>query len=354
MNSTAKKVLIAVIVLACLAFFFLPDLLDNEAAEAQPIPMRSDSKLPVDGMVVSNASLEDNLRVTGSLIANESVVLQSEVAGIVERIYFKEGQRVKKGDLLVQLDNDEIVAEIRKLEYTKKLNEDIEYRQKQLLEREAISQEEYETALTSLNTILADLQLKQVQIAKRQIRAPFSGIIGLRGISEGSYISSSNNIATLYSINPIKIEFAVPGKYAPEVNVGDKMKFTVDGFEKEFQGEIYAIEPQIDPETRTLQLRGISDNKEGKLLPGQFVKIELTLETYEDALMVPTQAIIPELNGKKVFIYKNGQVTSTSVETGIRTSEEIQVVSGLSPGDTLITTGTLQLRPGVDIDLQIL
>lgn len=353
MSSTVKKILIAIIVLIVVGFIIYPKLDLNKEDEQPAATATASAKLPVTAVVIKQTSLDNNLRATGSLLPNESVVLNAEVSGIVESIHFKEGQQVKKGQLLVQLNDDEIRAEIEKLQYTKKLNEDIEYRQKQLLEREAISKEEYETALTTLNTTLSDIKVRQVQLDKHQIRAPFDGIIGLRSVSVGSYLTPGDDIATLYNINPIKIDFSVPGKYSAEVNAGDKVSFTSDAYNEPFTGEIYAIEPQIDPKTRSLKIRALSDNKENKLLPGQFVSIDLTLDRYESTIMIPTEAVIPELKGKKVFVYRNGVAETQPIETGIRTADQLQVISGLSPGDTLITSGMLQLRQGMEVEIQL-
>ena len=303
--------------------------------------------------MVQEKSLDNSLRATGSLQANESIQLRSEVSGIVESIHFKEGQKVQKGQLLLNINDDEILAEIEKLKFTRKLNEDISDRQQKLLAKEAISKEEYETAMTTLNTTLADIKVREAQLAKHHIRAPFSGIIGLRSISEGSYLNPADNIVSLYSVNPIKIDFSVPGKYLADVNPGDKITFTTDSYNETFHGEIYAIEPQIDPQTRSLRLRALCPNDDNKLLPGQFAKITLTLDTYDSALMIPTEAIIPELNGKKVFIYKNGIAESRQVETGIRTADKVQITAGLNSGDTVLTSGTLQLNQGTPVELEI-
>lgn len=354
MSSTVKKVLIGIIIIIALGFIVYPQfkVIKNEDSGTEVISS-DPQKLPVTAMVAKQNVLDNKLRSTGSLMANEYVQLKSEVSGIVEKINFKEGQKVKKGQLLVQLNDEEIRAEIEKLQFAKKLNEDIEYRQKQLLEKEAISKEEYETVLTTLNTTLADIKVRQVQLEKHQIRAPFDGIIGLRSVSEGSYLNPADNIVTLYSINPIKVNFSVPGKYSGEVNPGDKIEFTTDAYQDVFTGEIYAIEPQIDPQTRSLVIRAVSNNQENKLLPGQFVKIQLTLDTYEKAIMIPTEAVIPELNSKKVFVYKNGVAESKEIETGIRTADQIQVTEGLQAGDTVITSGTLQIRPGMPVAIEI-
>jgi len=351
---TSTKIIIAIIVLICLAFIVIPRLdMNNNDPASTPASSDKDEMLEVSAVVTENASLNNDLKVTGSLTANESVSLRSEVSGIVEKIHFREGQTVKKGQLLVQLNDDELKAELEKLQFTKKLNEDIEYRQKQLLAKEAISKEEYETALTTLNTSIAEIRVKQVQVEKHKIKAPFDGVVGLRSVSEGSYLNPADEIATLYSINPIKIDFSIPGKYTAEINEGDKIAFTVDAYKDTFYGEIYAIEPQIDPQTRSIKLRATSANKEGKLLPGQFAKITLTISTFEDAMLIPTESVIPELDGKKVFVIENGLVQNRQVETGIRTADQVQVTKGLNPGDTVVTTGILQVRPGMEVRVNL-
>lgn len=352
---TSTKIIVAVITIICLAFVILPKInLPGDSEKKLPAETKSSSKLRVSTMIVKNSEIDNNLRVTGSLVANESVTLSTEVSGVVKQIYFKEGQRVKQGQLLVQLNDDELTAEIEKLNFTQKLNEDIEYRQQQLLEKEAISKEEYETSLTTLNTSIAEINVKKVQIQKHKIMAPFDGVIGLRSVSKGSYLTPSDPIATLYSINPIKVDFSVPGKYTADVNVDDAISFSVEGYNHDFHGKIYAIEPQIDPQTRSIKIRAICDNKENKLLPGQFAKIALTLASYNNALMIPTEAVIPEMDGKKVFVLENGLVANRIIETGIRTSTQIQVIDGLSQGDTVVTTGLLQISPGMDVDYNLI
>lgn len=351
-NST--KVIIAIIILICIGFIVLPklDLGKEKTNDDQQAPPTSD-KLEVLAVVANPKKLNNDLRITGSLTANESVELKSEVSGVVEKILFKEGQEVSRGQLLVELNSDEFKAELEILEYSKKLNEDIEYRQKQLLAKEAISKEEYETALTTLQTSISEIKVKKVQIEKHKIRAPFSGTVGLREISEGSYISPTNLIATIYNIDPIKIDFSVPGRYISELNVGDNVAFSVEAFEESFVGKIYAIEPQVDPETRSIKVRAVSKNSDGKLLPGQFARVTLTISTVDEAIMIPTEAIIPELNGKKVYTLDNGKVASKQITTGIRTADKIQVTSGLVITDTVLTTGILQLRPGMEVDVNL-
>ncbi|CAN0196620.1 unnamed protein product, partial [Chrysoparadoxa australica] len=224
----------------------------------------------------------------------------------------------------------------------------------QLLEKEAISREEYETALTTLNTSQAEINVLKARLAKHQIRAPFDGIVGLRSISEGSYLNPGSPIAELFKINPVKVEFNVPSKYLQLVNVGDQINFSVDAYPDEtFIGSIYAVEPQIDPQTRSIRIRAKANNDKSKLFPGQFARINLILETIPNALLIPTEAVIPELNGKRVFLYKNGKVESQSITTGIRSEDNVQVETGLSPGDTVLTTGILQVNQGSQVKIRL-
>ncbi|WP_425392189.1 efflux RND transporter periplasmic adaptor subunit [Ekhidna sp.] len=355
MNKSVKRILYIVIVLVIIGLIAYPKLpmsTDSETENSQAASPQS-QELTVNAMVVGTESLENKVNVTGSLIADESVVLNSELSGKVEKISFREGEKVKKGDIIVTLNDDEILAEIEKLQFTKKLNEDNEYRQKILLEKEAISREEYETALTTLNTVKSEIKVLQARLSKHYIKAPFSGITGFRDVAEGSYLNPGARITELYKVNPIKLEFKIPSKYISLVNNGDQLTFEVDGYEEQFTGKIYAVEPLIDPQTRSISIRAKASNDENKLYPGQFARVSLTLETIPNALMIPTEAVIPELNGKKTFLYKNGKVSTAQITTGIRTEDRIQVTSGLNEGDTVITTGILQVRPEMSINVTI-
>lgn len=353
MNKTIKRIIYVIIILVIIGAIVYPKLPESTSEETSAASAARSQKLTVEAVVLDKEKLQNQVNLTGTILADESVSVNSEVAGKVERIYFREGQQVSKGTQLIKLNDDEVVAELEKLQFTKKLNEEIENRQKQLLEKEAISQEEYETALTTVNTTNAEIKVLEARLQKHNIRAPFSGKIGLRNISEGSYLNPGSPIAVLYKINPIKLEFSVPSRYLGLVDVGDEINFTVDAFDEEFSGEIYAIEPQIDPQTRSIKIRAKAENKEGKLLPGQFARINLILETIPEALLIPTQAVIPEMNGKKVYLYQNGSVASQSIETGIRTENTVQVTSGLSEGDTVITTGILQINQGSQVNVNI-
>lgn len=351
-----KKIISVAVVIGIIVLLALPKLKlwssgKEGPAVGAPGGIKSTGKLAVESMVVRPTTLDNVVVVTGSVQANESLELKAETGGKITKIYFKEGKAVKKGDLLVQVNDEEIRAELIKQKFNRKLNQDIEFRQRKLLEKDAISQEEYDNALNSLNTIKADIAVLEAQLEKTKVRAPFDGIIGLRYVSEGALISTTTAIANFYNISPAKIEFAIPGRYSMQVKSGQKIKFTVESDTSTFEGEVYAIEPQIDANTRTLKLRALAENTKGLLLPGQFVKVELILGTTDNAMLVPTEAVIPELNGHKVFVSKNGKAQEVNVQTGIRSNTQLEIISGLKMQDTVITTGILQLRPGMDIQI---
>jgi len=350
MNKVVRTVLFLLIGIVIVGLILYPKL-KTEDSGPQAIQPQGASVLPVEATVIQPRRIENIIKVTGAIIANESVALKSEISGKVEKIYFQEGQRVKRGNLLLKINDDEILAQIERLKYTQKLNEEMEYRQRQLLDREAISREEYDIALTTLNTTQSDIKQTEARLAKHKIYAPFDGIIGLRQVSEGSYISPSDLVANMYSINPIKIEFSVPGKYSTMVNKGDTINFTTEATDEVFIGTIYAVEPRIDPRTRTLMIRAICRNDEEMLIPGQFANIDYILDVLPEAMMVPSESIIPELNSHKIFTYKNGLVDEEQVNIGLRTEKEVQITSGVDPGDTVITTGILQIRQGMPVEI---
>ena len=350
MNKTIRSVLFIVIAIIIVGLLLYPKLKPKQIGP-QVSTQKNRSVLQVEGKIINPKRIENIIKITGAILANESVAMRSEISGKVENIYFEEGNRVKKRDLLLTINDDEIVAQYERLKYTQKLNEDIEYRLRQLLEKEAISREEYEIGLTTLNTTLSDIKEREARIAKHKLYAPFDGIIGLRQVSEGSYLSPSDLVVNIYNINPIKVEFSVPGKYSSMVNKGDSISFNIEASDDDYIGIIYALEPRIDPRTRTLQIRAICKNDDEVLMPGQFVSIKYTLNTISDALMVPSESIIPELNSHKLFTYKNGLVNNEIVKIGLRTDQEIQITDGILPGDTVITTGILQIGQGLPVDI---
>jgi membrane fusion protein, multidrug efflux system len=350
MKKTRNGVII-VVILAAVVFVKLK-FLSGDTPQAASIQQGKNPASVVNVYVVKSEKLDNKIYITGTVLANEEVVLLPEVPGKVVAINFKEGSKVTKGELLVKINDADLQAQLKKLQLQEKLAADNEAREKKLLDVNGISRMEYEGVLTQLNAIQADIQLAQAQIAKTEIRAPFDGSIGLKYVSEGSYVSSASSgaasggkIATLQQTDPVKVDFSIPEKYSSVVKQGDSIYFSIQGSDEKFKGRIYAIEPKIDLNTRTVQLRALSGNKEGKIFPGAFVKIELILKESPNSILIPTEALIPELKGQKVFLCKNGKAQAQKVDIGIRTDSHIQITGGLKPGDTVITTGIMQLKP---------
>ena len=297
--------------------------------------------------------LENIVRSSGTVLASESVDLTAEAAGRIEKIAFTEGAHVKKNDLLVKINDDDLQAQLKKTELQIQLASEQEKRQKQLFDISGISQEQYDIAVSQVNTLKADRENLLALIRKREIRAPFDGRIGLRYVSEGSYVSPTTQIASMQKIDQLKVDFAIPEKYSGQVAVGDAVQFSSEETKQQFAGRLYAIEPKIDPTTRTLQLRAVVDNRNEKIFPGSYVQIELRLKKIMNALMIPTQAVIPVLKGQSIFVLKNGAAVSVPVKTGTRTAAAVQVTEGLSAGDTVLTTGLMQLRTGMPVNVAI-
>jgi membrane fusion protein, multidrug efflux system len=318
--------------------------------------MGKGGKMPpmmVNGMIIKPQNFNNSLQISGSIEANEQVQIRSEISGIIENISFREGSSVSKGEVLIRINDDELQAQLTQAVTKENLSKENEYRAKALLEKEAISQQEYDVALADLKSLQAQTQLIRAQLSKTVIRAPFSGHIGLRTISVGEYVNPTIAITNLVNANPVKISFSIPEKYSNRVRSGSEISFRIDGSDKKNTAKIYAIEPGINATTRTLQMKAYAENPKGDLLPGSFAKIDLPLSTVNDALLVPTQAVIPVLKGKKVFIANNGTAKEVMIETSTRTDKDVLVTSGLNANDTVLTTGMMSLRDGAPVKVKV-
>ncbi len=350
MKKNIKTFGIIGIVIVVLIILAIPKLKSDESKPGGR-GFGASGPLPVKAHITKYQALDNKVLTTGTVLANEEVDLKSEVNGKITKILFREGSYVKEGDLLVKINDADLQAQLQSAKSRLELQKDTEYRQKQLLEKEAISQEDYDMTANQLQVNEAEVELIKAQIAKTEIRAPFSGIIGLKNVSEGSFVTNSMIIASLQNINPIKIDFSIPERYSSMVDVGDEINFTITGSDKNYVGKVYAIEPKIDPVTRTLKLRALCPNTGREILPGSFANIQLVLKKIENAILIPSEALIPDIKGQKVFIYRSGKATPQQVGTGIRTDINVQLTSGVAEGDTIITSGMLQLRPGVPVTI---
>jgi membrane fusion protein (multidrug efflux system) len=350
MNKRIIRIVAAVAVLLLISYLIadragaFDPAVDPEAANAAPKAMT------VNALRTEPRLLLDRVAATGSLMAEESIELMVETPGRIVKIGFEEGQNVAQGALLLKIDDEELQAQLRKANHQLKLARTQESRLVKLMKIQAVSQEELDKTITERMAFQADSALLRAQINKTEIRAPFSGTIGLRKVSPGQYVTANSPIAALVKTTPLKLEFSIPEKFLARVRIGQEVRFTTtDGTER--KSKIFAIQPEIDRNTRSALVRARYANTDGALVPGFFADVEVVLGERPNALSVPTVAIIPELGKVKLLLAKKGVVTPVEVKTGIRTADEVEIIEGLQVGDTVITSGILQLRPGAPVQL---
>jgi len=300
--------------------------------------------IPVSVFVVGNESIDPKIYASGTVLANEATELKAEASGRVIYLNLPEGQFVKSGTLLLKVNDAEYQAQLAKLRAQIKLAAANEERQRQLLEINGISRQEYDNALATLLTLQADSAFVQTQIAKTEIRAPFNGLIGIHSLGPGAYITPSVTVASIFQTDPVKIEFYLPEKYSSIIRTGDLITFRAEGLKEVFTARIIVKDPAIDVDSRSVRYHAICPNKEGKLLPGTFVNVELTYNENAKTLFVPTEAIVPVSNNKIVYVVENGVAREKVVKTGIRTEDYLQIISGISAGDSVVINGNFRLR----------
>lgn len=307
--------------------------------------------LNVNARIIRPQLLTDEYVTTGLILPDEEVALSFETSGKIVEISFVEGTSVHKGQLLAKVNDKPLQAQLKRLEAQLDLARNRVYRQEQLLKKDAASQEAYEEAKTNLATLEAEIEGVKVNIGLTELRAPFDGVIGLRQVSVGAYANPSTIVAKLTKIAPLKIEFSVPERYATQIRKGVNMDFTVEGHQDPFHAQVYAVESSVNRDQHVFTARGLYANTNHRLLPGQYSSILLKKEEIPDALVIPSEAIVPEMGVDKVFCYRSGKAIPVEIKAGIRTAGEVQVLSGLAVGDTIITSGTLQLRMGLPVTL---
>lgn len=358
MNKTLKWTLVGVagvglaVVLGLRAFKpHVNEELKDEVVKKQPKAPKQGRELNVKAVVLNKVLIADELFVSGNIMPDEEVSLAFETSGKVTEILFQEGAYVHKGDLLAKINDEPQQAELRKQEAQLKLFQDRMYRQNALLEKEAVSEEAFQEAQANLAALHAEIDRVKANIAQRELRAPFDGVLGLREVSLGAYVSSTTPIVKLTKMNPLKIEFSVPERYSGVLKAGSRLNFTVEGDLEERSAKVYATDSRVDMDTRTFTVRALYDNSDGALFPGRYVNVNLLTREYSDAIAVPSEAIVSEMGHDKVFLYKGGKAESAIITKGIRNEALVQVIQGLEPGDTVITTGTMQLREGQKVTL---
>jgi membrane fusion protein (multidrug efflux system) len=276
------------------------------------------------------------------------VELQAETGGRLRSINFTEGSRVRKGDLLVKLTDDDLQAML--VRASSRLNLAVQRRSRieRLFQEGVANREDYDTAVNEMAVQEAEVGVIRAQIAKTEIRAPFDGIVGLRFISEGAFVNANARMATLQAIDRLKLDFSVPERFAERVIPGTVVEFSAGGRGKR-QGTVAAVEPRLDAGTRTLTARAVIANPDGLLRPGAFVSVEVTLETFPEAIVLPSVAVVPGPTERSVFVVSDGKAFRRAVQTGTRTESTVHIVSGVQPGDLVITSGLQQMRQGLAV-----
>jgi membrane fusion protein, multidrug efflux system len=309
--------------------------------------------LPVAGTIAKPSYLTNGIRSAGTLLANEEVDIVSKVSGKVTGVFFKEGSVVKKGALLVKIYDEDLQAQLQRAEIQEKMLSEKVERQRVLLAKDAVSREAFDQLQTDFNVILADINLLKVRIAETEVRAPFDGTIGFRFVSEGTYVQPSVKIAHLIDYSKMKLEFAIPEKYVSQELMGKKISFNAQGYTDEFFASVYAIDYRVDEATRTIGLRARYDNSNKKLVPGMFADLVLITDEKSNAIQIPSEAVVPDMDEKRVWIYKNGKATLVPVVAGTRTETMVEILSGISAGDTVITGGLMQLRQNMPVRVNL-
>lgn len=342
-----RSILVIVLFIVALVILRLTVFSGNDVEESRGQSSRP--AIPVTAIVAQSAPFDKNIKATGSLMAYEAVELMPEASGRITELNIQEGQKVQKGQLLLKLNDQELVANLMKSEAMVKLQKDQLSRQEELIKIQGISVEERDKTQQALDAALADVQYYKALINKTEIRAPFSGVLGFKNVSEGAYVGPGTSICKLYQTNKLKLEFSIPEKYSSQIKLPMEVEFTLQGSNEHYKANVFALDPGIDMQTRSISLRASVENSDASLLPGRFADISVPLSKDLNAIMVPTQCIIPVLKGQKVWLSVNEKAMSKDVQVGFRNDKEIEVVSGIEPGDTVLTSGIMSIKEGADI-----
>lgn len=325
------------------------------SCQSKKTPVQANNRnvgpMVVDGFLVTTQTISDKIEVPGSLMPAEETQIRTEVSGRVVRLNIQEGTTVKQGELLVKLFDQDLQATMKKLQVQLEIANKNEERLRDLLAINGISQQDYDLSKLNVENLKADIESNQIAISKTEIRAPYQGKVGLRNVSLGTYLSPTDIVTTIRQVDQLKLEFAVPEKYAKDVRAGSKVVFRVDGGNQDHVASVIATESGVDQTTRTLRIRARVTSNHAELVPGVFAKVFLQLGSSANAMLIPTQAVLPQIRNKQVILLRKDSAFFTTVETGIRDSVYVQVISGIKPGDTVVTTGLMAIRPNAKIKI---
>ncbi len=306
----------------------------------------------VNGFVVVEKQMAENLELPGTLQPFEETEIRPEISGRLISHNIQEGGSVQKGALLAKLFDGDLQAQLKKLQVQLEIAQKTLERQRELLKIQGISQQEVDLSELQVNNIKADMELVRVNISKTEIRAPYAGKLGLRNVSLGAYVSPTTLLTTIRQLNQLKLDFTVPEKYGNLFPKGKQIQFTVAGSRRNYTATVLATEAAVAAESRSLTVRASVAGADPVLLPGAFARVMLNAGGASKSVVVPSQAIIPQARGKKVVIFKGGAPAFQDVETGIRDENFVQILEGLQPGDTVVTTGLMAIRPNSKLALK--
>lgn len=312
---------------------------------------RRQGPMNADGFVVQKKTISDHVEVPGTLLPAEVTEIRAEVSGRVVALNIPEGKVVQRGTLLVKLFDGDLQAQLKKLQVQLQIADKTEERQRDLLEISGISQQDYDLSALQVENLRADIESVRIAISKTEIRAPYAGKLGLRQVSLGALLSPNDIVTSISQVEHLKLEFSIPEKYANEAEAGSIITFRVDGGRDTHYGSVIATENTVEAATRTLRVRARVDEKHPELVPGTFARVSLQMGSDSSALLVPTQAVIPQARGKQMILLRNDSVQFVNVETGLRDSAFIQILTGVKEGDTVLTTGLMAIRPDSRIRL---
>ncbi|MBF0168377.1 MAG: efflux RND transporter periplasmic adaptor subunit [Alphaproteobacteria bacterium] len=301
----------------------------------------------VEAQTVTQADFLHEISAVGSLLSNESVMIRPEIAGKVAKILFEEGTSVRKGQLLVKLDDSTFGADVKQAHANLDLSKANFERATKLYSQGAGTARALDEADSKLKVDQSRLEVARNNLAKTEITAPFEGVVGLRKVSTGAYVIPGQDLVNLEGIDPIKADFQVPESALSVIKPGMPLIVHADSYPGQaFSGEVYAIDPKIDPVNRSVAARARLPNEKGLLKPGMFVRIGLVTRKTENALLVPEESLIPR--GSQMFVYKvvDGKVASQMIKTGARRQGQVEVIEGLKQGDLVITAGHMKVKEG--------
>lgn len=328
----------------------------SACSENEKDDLRSRSKkqeaLQVDVFVAEDGNWDNKIQSSGTLLPYKEVTLKAEVSGKVINTNFKEGEQVRKGQLLVKIDDAVLKAQKNQLEVSQKWLKKQADRNKKLYESEAISEEEYELSLSELEKTEANLKALNAQINLTNIRAPFNGKIGLSDVEVGTFLNVDDVIGNLTVSHLLKLEFSIPEFYANQVEIDQKVIFNIMGKLDTLSADIYAKESRIDKASRMLTVRAIFDNKDHEIPAGTYADVLFETKSNNSGIMIPSESIEPQLSGEIIYLVKNGKVKKQDIVSGKRNEKMVQILKGVQPGDTLLVTGLLAAREGTEVSIQ--